>query len=121
MNLQLTFTYAYSAIFMLAGVIFVARGALMPYHEKFLRLRQADLSTEMQFFCRIVIRFIGAYFFALGAIVWYSRDFATICLALLPMLVIVRAAYSVSKPIFCFLALVYLLMLANLFYYLSPR
>ena len=37
------------------------------------------------------------------------------------MLVIVRAAYSVSKPIFCFLALVYLLMLANLFYYLSPR
>lgn len=120
-NFQIIFTYAYSIIFMLLGTIFVLRGALMPYHEKFLKLKQVDLSLEMQFFCRIVIRFIGAYFFALGVMVWYSRDFATISLTLLPMLVIIRAAYSVTKPIFGVLAILHLLMLANLFYFLNPR
>ena len=120
-NLQIIFTYAYSTIFVLLGIIFIMRGALMPYHEKFLKLKQADLSVEMQFFCRIVIRFIGAYFFALGVMVWYSRDFATICLVLFPMLVIIRAACSVTKPIFCALAILHLLMLATLFYVLNPR
>ena len=119
-TVQSIFTYTYSTIAMLAGLMFFARGALMPHHEQYLKLKHAELSPEMQFFCKIIIRVIGAYFFSLGAIVWASRDFMTICLALLPILVVMRAGFSFSKPIFYFLVLLHVLMLTNLFYMLRP-